>query len=529
MRIAMLVFTLLVAGPVAQAKNAPAPAKGVKKAAKKTAAKRKKNLFHGQIYSYDMLMRLPQAKRVQYMKDLAAIVAKMEAAEKKHLVAKHSVEDFKEQVATLMKMMAVMPQAEAQGVAEAELDRQNVVNAIPAWNEEKKKMDCAVPGTIYSWALRACVTTQPSGLFGRSLTHYYTAGTCPSGTKAVKSNNRRLSLSGWVYYDECITQASWDRSPYKTELAAGTRFKYGDATGEREKDMALVFGGDPNSPAATGDDEAPPNVEQADTPAETQETEESLTATEEPAQDDAPGFACLAPEKVQCQNLSEAQKSEAVAKFRKGASRLECITSGNFMNYRNKQSKAGNCDVRQAFPSKKHSPNISCGKPSEALCNPLLFCVGVDVSSKFVVSSLCVPAKSNMTQACLDKFNAKLGGENIEVDDKTKKKLEQAGRTDLLQALTSAKPRACDVSKDLNEYAFKDEYMYFKKKMEEKYQQLCGGDENFQALFCGECEIMGKQIYAANKRAGLDPCGGSAPVNPADLEVEQDGDSSTTR
>lgn len=221
----------------------------------------------------------------------------------------------------------------------------------------------------------------------------------------------------------------------------------------------------------------------------------------------AAGSSCQPPEKLACKTMSEEERVKLKAQFRTEKPN-ECITAGNFVKYRNNTPKPGNCSYVHAFPDDKADRKIHCDR-GESLCNPLLFCVGVEVqlaaTKQFMPAPICVPIGQDMTQACLAKYQEAVeGGKNkLDYSDLKKKWVT------IYDQARKATPRQCDFSKDLENFpGLKEKFDELKASVEERYKNLCIGNSPYQGMFCNECEIIGKQIYVANTKGGLGGCAG---------------------
>jgi hypothetical protein len=252
-----------------------------------------------------------------------------------------------------------------------------------------------------------------------------------------------------------------------------------------------------------------------DTPADKSPSEKAPPAekAEAAAAASAPAPACVAPGDLQCKKIPDtpegrAAKKKMIGDFRKSSNRKECIVSGFFSSYKNGENRPGNCDIKYSFPKDQAEHKISCTN-GKALCNPLLFCLGVDLKiskdgkdeTRFIPDQVCVKPGQNMTAECEQIYQQKMGGEALDLV-----KLKKVNKR-LYESARKEKARACDPEADLKDFAFKDEFDNLKKSIETKYRDLCSGDLNFQALFCKECEVIGQHIFAMNEKTGHNGCG----------------------
>ncbi|MBX3022880.1 MAG: hypothetical protein KF799_14495 [Bdellovibrionales bacterium] len=245
----------------------------------------------------------------------------------------------------------------------------------------------------------------------------------------------------------------------------------------------------------------------------------------EPAEESAVVAAaadCAPPATLACKEIKEKVDLDRLKNEFRRNKKNECITAGNFVSYRNNVPKVGNCSYKYSFPDEKAANKLSCDR-GESLCNPLLFCAGVDAdingSMHFLPAPICVNLGQDMTKTCLSKWEEATVSKKNKLDFSALKKKHRA----VYNSARKATPRACDFSKDLEGFSgLKEKYDELKASVEGRYADLCVGDSAYQAMFCSECAIIGQQIYAMNTAGGYGGCGGGSEVKPSTPAADED-------
>jgi hypothetical protein len=490
------------------------------------------------LLNYREVMLLSKEKRVNYLRQMAGLLALMEKTQHRYEIA-GDYGRLRDEVALLIRAASLWPEAAAASSSTSDI----VASITPVWNEKTKTWTCSHP-TLARFDSRAgtCVVIY-SGEHNAP-TSDWERGSCPRGSHTVTSYT-----TNWYWshvYDLCVPQASWDRLPGSRRLALSTTYDFlpEDYFSGKSRDEALAVIGDaPAKPARLAVDNVTgagigTGVTNADAAsADATASGEAKPAEAKPGGDEAKAAAkddakCAPPSpNLACRHLDGPTREVLVAQFRKSATGGECISGGFFSKYRGGVNRRGGCIVPRAFPDEKSSTRCEGGR---AMCNPLVFCLGVDLSYKdkggadvkgFLPENICVPINQDITSNCERQYQARIG----QTLDAAKLQKEMAKRPDLLEIAKTQKARVCDPATDVKNLPFQDEYDKLVADLSANYNRLCAGDSGFQALFCTECGIIGRHIFSMRRQATGSGCGtGEATPSTEPKKVTPSSDSTTT-
>ena len=482
--------------------GSPAFAK-TKASGKADAAVQAPSLFTGELLTYEQLIELPKEKRMSYLKSMVDLLATMESFNDQYLVSGNStLREFREQVAQLIQMMNVMPEASADEFGNVPPPAPSVGNIIPVLNGDK--WTCG-PGAVFDYSVRACLTTN---WFGS--TRYSPKGkagllgsTCPPETQQVPHYAPRSVA--------CIPKANWNLiSP---ERRAGIEKSGFLAEGylrskSLDEQRAEVLGGAPSENQATpapapADPSAPGAV--AGNPA-------------------APPSATDVPTSVRCAPLRGAERQAVIDRYSatepfQGVDANVCIAGGFASKYATARKSPGTCEIPLSLDLGGGRKTTPC-RSDEALCNPVLFCVGgKNDKDQFEPITFCVKRvgerlNRDITDSCAAKYARKITNQEPLLDckpiDRTWSAAKKRQARAACEAAKKVKGEACDPK-------FLPADVQFKKIWEDlvartrKLRDVWCGNQDFAKLFCRECQIVNDKIYAMNKEA----TGSGAPEVPA--------------
>ncbi len=575
MRLLITILTLAMLSSPTHAKP-----KSKTAAKHKTAAHAKPSVFTGKLLSYQALVRLPKAKRMRYLRDTIELLATMESFNNKYTVAERSqLRELQEQVAQLMNMVQILPEAKADEYDDDGAPAVDIAAIVPF--HKNNRWTCG-EGAKFDSVFRTCVVMNNAGLtaFSPASSSEEGAIKCPAGSKEVP-HYRGESVA-------CVPNAAWARlsstrkaaleaknfelprsfhaqtfeqqrlavlggpngsappvaptapasqapvapaTPQPVDAGDATTIGAGDVptitpSGRMAETLTPqdvpVIGADgepapaqPSAPNAS----APANETAAPADPPTPPTERAATP---PAAAPAPAAETCEPAVHACKKLTAAERETAINRFRtsepyQGVDANICVAGGFASKYRGNKKEAGNCEVQSSILLGNGRMTAPCAA-DEALCNPVLFCVGAkNPEQKFENVTFCVKKKGNrmnreITDACASKYAKMVGGplfECAKVDPKATAAQKRKAKA------------ACDASKKIKGEACDPAYMpgdiNFKKVWEEltaatvKLRDVWCGKLDFAALFCRECEIVNDQIYAMNKNAINKGCEDVAP------------------
>jgi hypothetical protein len=487
------------------------------------------------LLNYREVMLLSKEKRVNYLRQMAGLLTLMEKTQHRYEIA-GDYGHLRDEVALLIRAASLWPEAAAATASSRDI----VASVTPVWNEKTKSWGCS-QSTLARFDSQAgtCVITYSGA--GNAVTSDWERGTCPQGSRAVTSYT-----TNWYWshvYDLCVPQASWDRLPQARQLALSTTYDFLPQdyfNGKSREEALTVIGLEPAKPVRqavdnkTGVGIGAGTVTSTGTVAGTSEAKpaEAKPASDEAKAADGNDAKCAAPEpNLTCRHLDGPTRDVLVARFRKSASGGECISGGFFSKYRGGVNRRGGCIVPRAFPDEKSSNRCDGGR---AMCNPLVFCLGVDLSYKdkggadvkgFLPENICVPINQDITSNCEQQYQARIGHPL----DAAKLEKDMAKRPDLLAIAKAQKARVCDPATDVKNLPFQDEYDKLVADLSANYKRLCAGDSGFQALFCTECGIIGRHIFSMRRQAIGSGCGsGDATPATEPKKVTPSSESTTT-
>ncbi len=487
--------------------------------------------FTGELLNFEQLIRLPKERRMQYLRDMVDLLATMEKFNNQYITAEvDQMRQLREQYAQMIQMFELMPAAHADGEV---VDLRNIVPV-----RKDGKWDCGTAAEYDSW-VGACLVFNkkgskrftPSsyaqkkpGFLGRIAGAISRAPEyCPEGTHEIprfeNGNAACVPDANWAQFsekrkEETAKQAFLDRD-YRLarDQALEQQDKLNAATGSQTKSNSAStrdITTDPATPAA----EKKPDANAAVTPPPTRPIAAEVT----PA---APSDQCK-PAIQECKSLSGQKRKEAIANFRrtkefKGRDANVCIAGGFASKYTTSRKTRGTCEIKRSFSSSPGVRTKPC-EPNQALCNPVLFCLGgrdVANNANFVPVSICVDRKPGedkknlpLTSACAEKYKSILEGKQPMLTDcKVDPKLTGKAKSEAEKKCAErreTKAVECDP-----EYvpggaakAIWDDLVQETKKLRDVW---CGWEE-FTALFCRECQIVNDKIYYMNKKATGSGC-----------------------
>jgi len=457
--------------------------------------------FSGELLSYSQLMALTKPKRMAYIEGVVEILILMENFNSKYTTAQRSkMQKVREQFAGLLQMVRLFPEAFAEdGPGTEAIDFSKIV---PNYNGQNNEWSCPA-GAVFEYAFGACLVKDPK--YG----YTYFEGECPKGTKQVPH-----ILKGT---NACIPETNWTLIPperqqaiEKTNLPPPSQLRV--APPEQQAQMILGTqsapgaaapsgGGRVNSatlaPAATGVEPAAPPATAAP----------PVTGADTPASAKAP--VCVPAVKA-CKQLSDADRETAIGRFRATAKYQDedanvCVSGGFLSKYHGGKKIPSNCEVPRQLTFKNGLKTPLCAS-DEALCNPVLFCLGAKPpkkDAKFQPITFCAKKTGDrknyeITASCASTYKDMLDGKRKR-DPKTRKLL------DLVKGAPGVKPEKCDPESLANELPIKDDWdeMIANTK---KLRDVWCGESDFAALFCNECAIINDKIYKLNKDATESGC-----------------------
>ncbi len=476
--------------------------------------------FNGQLLSYQTLVQLPAKKRMQYLRDLGELLAVMEKAQSRYEVADNSsIQTIKEQIAFMMQMMAILPEAQAEN-APVGTGSATTVPRTPRWSGEG--WTCVGQNVAFDPTLGTCAVQQTTG-FRRTPTFWFAQNTCPDNTTAVgaKGGSRKCIPN------ESFFALSRER---RRDVVKGVRYPsdyFQGETAESTRDVTLG-GNTHNTDGSVVQGTGRPGTPDPAIAVAGGTVIPAQSVAVEPAPNPARPAACVKPT-FACNNLEDAAKNDLVSKFRSNRSSNVCIAGGFFSEYKTPEKKIGSCNVKREFKFTSKRAK-ACDKPNEAMCNPAVFCVGMKVDDKVraLVKGDKDPAiKAKLPEAALataitvegeaDKilqiFVCAKVGQDLTEQCNVGLKAHVAGQKQILGKGESYV--ACDPTK-MKGMPIQDEWDELRKNVEKQYRQWCSNTQaEFTALFCKECQIIADRIMAMNDAATGEPCAAPAGARSA--------------
>lgn len=181
-----------------------------------------------QILKYSQIMKLSKTKRIRYLRQLAKLLVLMEKQQAKYEVASTEFEDLKEQVAMLIRLSNLMPEAAAAGTEYRSIGKwgpksvADLNKTVPVWNPKigpSGKFECLPADKVrFLVELGSCVIKTEGSI---EYHHRMFDIPCPEGS-------HELFLRRWVQnHKYCISNASWNQlSPeVQSNLTADRLFK----------------------------------------------------------------------------------------------------------------------------------------------------------------------------------------------------------------------------------------------------------------------------------------------------------------
>lgn len=486
-----------------------------------------KSKFNGRLLTYAQLMSLSKEKRKAYVRDMTELVVYMEAFNTKHEVADlQLLKQLKDQIAMLSPMLAVLPEAQAQTPIISELVRRGLGSGQKD-NPYKDVPDapgqillCKPAFTGNEWTcgsvctfdkvLLTCTAKPTGGILGFNKS-------CPKGeTVEVPSY-----AGGGAKL--CIPINSWNalRAARQDALKDGKGWvspaEYNrllvDGKG-RDLLESMVNGADYDRAQA---DKNFVNSHLAQYP-DTKPAKEDEPKNEEAKREEKKPDACE-PIAMECADRTPKEIEDAREIFRKvesfeGVDGNICIAGGFPSKYADaSQKKKGTCGVEAIKAKYKELAGGDCpksarGSKSQALCNPALFCLGVNHENKFHNVSFCVePGEDahqspSITDSCAKEYECMLEGKHWKNGKCREGKpiIDQPG-------FEKVKPVACETLQPENiAKNVKPLWDDLIKATEQMRDLWCNKSKPFKVLFCRECEIMNDKIYAMNKKATNSGC-----------------------
>lgn len=552
-------------------------------------ARPKKTEFRGQLLTYGQLMRLSSAKRVQYLREVADLLVIMERSQQPFDVAENSrLQDMKEQLASLMRMVAVLPEAEAAN-PRPEL--------VPRWDGRAREWVCRGQNVAFDPALGTCAQFKGGTILtDKDKSFLLKVGSCDAQTQVaitVEKGNRK--------YDKCIPNSAWEAlsRERQSDLRAGTFYPPGRFKGETaDSSKALTLGAGQHNIDGTRKDQAPagpaapvattppvatalpantevkplgPNVVVTDmppdavfpapsTPAPSANRPGEVAATNTPDQpavvqpikpEEPPAAAEPAPpaaptecvkKNFNCPAMSQAERDKLIRKFRVNANAKTCVAGGFFTSTKSARSTSKPvCEVVREYKF-TNGKSKKCGKPNEALCNPTVFCLGLKVDDKLkdlvkndadvkkVMSEKTLKSAATDSSSGTQLLQLTLcapSGQDLTANCNKVVENHVAGATSMFGGKSRGESYvACDSAR-VTGLALQDDWTKLRGEVEKFYQQTCdkGGEEDFNKLFCAECQIVADRIMAMNQKATGEKCpyGGSPAATPAGEPETGDG------
>lgn len=512
----------------------------------KTASPAKPSAFTGELLSFQALLKLPKAKRMKYIRDVADMLATMESFNNRYTVAERSqLREFREQVAQLIKSINLLPEAYADewdDVAPPE----ELGKIIPAWNGIG--WVCGTDKAVFDYVLGTCMAKNQSGTTGFIPRNQPLIGGqhCPAQTVQVPHYRPELVA--------CVPDASWARVPAerKSAIEAKTFEKPPVLRAKSyEEQRATILGAEAGTPEiAAGPAEntrgitiqpaappppAPPGGADAggeSTPPPPPPPAVAIGATGPAAVPPrATNPETCSPPVLACKSLDPQKREELIRRWRssenyQGVDSNVCIAGGFASKYKSSKKEPGTCDIKRDLEEEGIKGIRKC-KQDEALCNPVLFCIAtknqdnVDEPVTFCVKIPNGQGKNRaITDACAAHYQKVIDKQASALDcaDLDRKKLGAAEYKKQCDANKKTVGKACDPA-----YLPPDAKMAeIWKKMQDgvrKLRDVWCGKEDFAALFCRECEIISDKIYAMNKEVANNGC--PPPVAPAPAAVPE--------
>lgn len=468
--------------------------------AKSKSAVQAPSVFTGKLLTYEQLIALPKEKRMKYLKNMVDLLATMESFNNRYTVAENSaLRDFRDQVAQLMQMMSVLPEARADEFTDT-APPVDVSKIIPAWNGAE--WTCG-RGAVFDYVMRACMVTNAAGYTNYTARSEADDGDkgepCPPNTKEVP-HYRAGSVA-------CIPNANWDL--ISTERRSGIEKRGFLSPGylrskPLDEQRAEVLGGVPSEDPASRAPKAPGAVAGDETPPPAVAVGAS----------NPPPAATDMPASVKCAPLNAADRQTAIDRYGatapfQGVDANVCIAGGFASKYASAKKSPGTCEIKRALDLGGGRKTAAC-KSDEALCNPVLFCVGgKNAKNEFEPVTFCVKKVGDrfnraITDSCATKYARKIANQEPLLECQPIDRKWSAAKKRAARA-------ACDVAKKVKGEACDPKYLpadvEFKKIWEDlvtktqKLRDVWCGNQDFAKLFCRECEVVSDKIYAMNKEA----------------------------
>ena len=470
--------------------------------------------FEGRILSYQSLMKLTSKKRMQYMHDLAELLAVMEKAQTRFEVADNTaIEDLKEQIAFLMKEMALMPEASAANEVVAAPAGQPY-SLVPRWSGSG--WTCVGANTAFDPTLGTCALQRRSGL-RQTPTFWHSPGTGPKGcppnlTMAVRQGRngspKCIPMEAWeaLSADQQfrLKKGNWFPSDFFEGETADSTQHITQGRGEHRPDGSLIRPtgrpGAPDEPVVGGPPVPAPIV------------------AVEPARPTAPVVQCVKPT-FNCSSLEDGAKNDLIGKFRRNKASNVCVAGGYFSTYKSDRKQVGTCNLQREFKFASGGSK-KCDGPNQAMCNPTVFCLGLKVDDK-VRNLMKTDPTVKLTDAIIAKHAVDVEGSpdklmQVFLCAKVGQDLTDQCNQELDKHIKGEKAVpgmgkgesyvACDAAK-VKGVAIQNEWDILRKGVQESYKNWCTNNQaEFTALFCKECQIIAERIMAMNDAATGQPC-----------------------
>jgi hypothetical protein len=479
-------------------------------------------VYHPRVLSWDELTRLPKIKRMAYLHEIQKVLVTLEKMQKRTHVADNSDEfgRMKSQIAMLLQMSAIVPEAKADDTFEIE-----ELEAVPPQEEVhvlrpviKKKKKIVVPKATPTGSLEALPpqeeihvlkpvikkkkSAEPGGYMGigSGLNNHLPA---PVDDGHVADPPKPSNLSGTT---DPVKSANSSAVVDPEKPAADSPGKAGEA-GKAKFVVVPTTPFNPDGKCAEGMTWNP----------------DSKTCLAEKADQGA-----CTPRADSCAKLTEKQADEARLRLAHTASAGICTEGGFFSTYKNPQNPKEGCDITKGLNGLEKKLCAAGEKP----CNMTLFCLAApfdetmkerfaqaglpfdrinkNALGKFegddvpaVPRSICVKNGGNVTATCVSEYNRLIAGQGT-----GQMPINVGGATKSVN-LDGIKYKACDVltfhSKAYDKLAIADTWRAVKKAVDEKYNDTCGNND-FRALYCDDCRMLKGRLFAAAKAAAVDPC-----------------------
>lgn len=416
-------------------------------------------------------------------------------------------------------------------------------------------------GTTGVEALVNWTETCPSGYITASNRGLPTHRCIPDESYAALSNDRRKEIA----FGQRLNPNIWDgeNAEFFRRYAHGANLY--DNDGQRASPApgngtAVTQGTRPGDRPVGGAVQPPQSVAITPAPGDVSSSAPTPARPEPPPASAA--NSCRFQE-LSCQDLSASERTSLIARFRSDRNANVCIASGYFTRKNQRpQAGKGSCEIikemrQNAAGGVKKCEKDAAGK-EQGICNPTVFCVGLKINQK-VRDQMKRDAHANNVRLAIarreQELRRKLNAAETQqitaaVPQITDEKLNNAlktieGSDQKLQNLSYCAPVSqdmtqacaaklqdhiekrtgvsgyvgegydyvkCDPSK-LKGFALQNEWDKLREDTVNQYKSQCqqNANANFRALFCKECNEIGRHIFAMNQRAVGTGCADSVP------------------